>query len=329
MTVSSVTGGGLTWTLVVRSNGQGGTEVWRALATSPLSNATITANFSQTAPTSTITVMSFMGVDLNTDSGAIGATASTGAKTGAPTATLTTTRNNSLVIGVGTHYDNATARTVGSNQTIIHQFLATAAGDAYWVQRQNAATSSSGTAVTINDTAPTADSYNLAAVEVRAPVTGIYTISGTISPTAGGSGATVTLSGSASAVTTADTSGNYSFALLPNGTYTITPSLGGYLYSPTTQSVTVNGASVTGVSFTASVLQTVLSVAPTTMVFTSNQGGPYQCSRPSANIVNSGNGTLNFTASSDSAWLTATPASGSAPQNLQISANTSGLAIGT
>ena len=38
-----------------------------------------------------------------------------------------------------------------------------------------------------------------------------YTISGTISPSSGGSGATLTLSGRATGSTTADGSGNYSF----------------------------------------------------------------------------------------------------------------------
>ena len=42
------------------------------------------------------------------------------------------------------------------------------AGDTYWMQMQNAATTLSGTAVTINDTAPTGDRYNLAIVEVLA-----------------------------------------------------------------------------------------------------------------------------------------------------------------
>ncbi|HLH08324.1 MAG TPA: N,N-dimethylformamidase beta subunit family domain-containing protein [Terriglobales bacterium] len=331
MTVSSVTGGGLTWTLVVRSNAQGGSsEIWRAFATAPLSNATVSANFSQTAPDATITVMSFTGVDSTgtNGSGAIGANLATNAKSGAPTITLTTTRNNSLVIGVGNDYDNAINRTVGTNQTMVHQFLATGAGDTYWVQRQNAATPSSGTAVRINDTAPTGDSYNLAAVEILPPITGPYSITGTISPTTGGSGAAVTLSGSASAVTSADSSGNYSFASLPNGSYTVTPSLSGYVYTPGNQPVTISGASVTGVNFTVAPLSTILSVAPAALVFTGNQGG----SNPNAgtiSITNAGNGALSYTTSSDSAWLTASPATGTAPQQLQISANTSGLAIGT
>jgi len=85
---------------------------------------------------------------------------------------------------------------------------------------------------------------------------GTFSISGTITPTAGGSGATVTLSGAAPAVTTANTSGNYTFAGLANGTYTVTPSNIGYTFSPVSQSVMVNGANKTDVNFTATVQQT-------------------------------------------------------------------------
>jgi fibronectin type 3 domain-containing protein len=83
-----------------------------------------------------------------------------------------------------------------------------------------------------------------------------FSISGTITTTAGGSGATVTLSGAASASTTADSSGNYSFSSLANGTYTVTPSNTGFTFTPANQSVTVNGANVTGVNFTAAAQQT-------------------------------------------------------------------------
>jgi hypothetical protein len=68
-------------------------------------------------------------------------------------------------LGVGNDYDNAIARTVGVNQTLVHQFLAPF-GDTYWVQRQNAATPASGTIVTINDTAPAGDQFNLSIVDV-------------------------------------------------------------------------------------------------------------------------------------------------------------------
>jgi len=78
-----------------------------------------------------------------------------------------------------------------------------------------------------------------------------YSISGTISPAAGGNGATVTLSGATSATTTANSAGNYVFTGLANGTYAVTPSRTGYTFSPGAQGATVNGANVSGVNFTA------------------------------------------------------------------------------
>jgi hypothetical protein len=79
-----------------------------------------------------------------------------------------------------------------------------------------------------------------------------YSISGTISPVAGGSGATVTLTGASSATTTANASGAYTFTGLANGSYTVTPSNTGYTFAPASQNVTVNGANLTGVNFAAS-----------------------------------------------------------------------------
>src|SRR5215831_12829250 len=108
-TVTGITGGGLTWTLVVRANGQSGTsEIWRAFASATLSSVSVIATFSQ-AVVCSMTVMSFAGVDPSgiNGTGAIGATASTGASPVAPTATLVTTRNNSWVFGVGNEFDNA------------------------------------------------------------------------------------------------------------------------------------------------------------------------------------------------------------------------------
>jgi hypothetical protein len=78
-----------------------------------------------------------------------------------------------------------------------------------------------------------------------------FSISGTISPTTGGSGATVTLSGSRTATTTANSSGNYTFSGLGNGSYVVTPSKSGFKFGPTAETATINGANVTGVNFTA------------------------------------------------------------------------------
>ena len=49
----------------------------------------------------------------------------------------------------------------------------------------------------------------------------------------------------------ADANGNYTFAGVVNGSFTVTPSKSGYTFSPTSQPVNINGASQTGVNFTA------------------------------------------------------------------------------
>jgi hypothetical protein len=166
-TVKSVSGGGLTWVLVQRTNVQsGGAEIWRAFSALPLSNVIVTATLSQSIYSS-ISVLSFTGVDITgtNGSGAIGSTGTGNAIRGAPTANLTTTRSGSWVVGVGNDYDNAIARTPGSGQRLVHQFL-TPTGDTYWVQMQNTTTPNSGTIVSINDTAPTTDRYNLSICEI-------------------------------------------------------------------------------------------------------------------------------------------------------------------
>ena len=171
ITVSSVAGGGLTWVLVLRTNVQRGTsEIWRAFAPAPLTNVTATATLSQSVA-SAITVMTFTGVDTSgtNGSGAIGASRSANAASGAPTASLVTTRDNSWVFGVGNDFDRAITRTPGTGQSIVHQCwprLAIPVG-----QRQNNATPVGRTTVTINDTAPTTDRYNLSIVEIRSSLT--------------------------------------------------------------------------------------------------------------------------------------------------------------
>lgn len=77
-----------------------------------------------------------------------------------------------------------------------------------------------------------------------------YTISGSLSPASAGEGATVTLSGETSLTTIADASGNYSFAGLSNGSYTVKPSKPKATFSPTSQAVTIKDANAASVNFT-------------------------------------------------------------------------------
>jgi len=200
--VTGVAGGGLTWTLVGRANVQSGTaEIWRAFAVNPLSGVAVTATMNH-AVWSSMQIVSFTNVDTSgvNGAGAIGAIASANAASGAQTATLVTTRNNSWVYGVGSDFDQATARTIGANQTMVHQFLSPS-GDTYWMQRTTNAVPNSGTSVTINDTAPTADRWNLFIAEIRtsdAPDTIAPTASITAPADGATVGGTVTVTGSAS-----------------------------------------------------------------------------------------------------------------------------------
>jgi hypothetical protein len=169
-TVTGISGAGLTWVLVQRTNVQSGSsEIWRAFSPTTLTSVSVTATLSQSTAGS-MTVVSFSNVDTTgtNGSGAVGAAASANSPGGAPSATLVTTRANSLVFGVGNDFDQAVNRTIGPNQTMVNQYLATI-GDTYWVQRTSNAVAASGTSVTINDTAPAGDRYNLTICEIRAP----------------------------------------------------------------------------------------------------------------------------------------------------------------
>lgn len=158
---ASVTGGGLTWTLRQRANTQAGTaEIWQAVAPGPLTNATVTATQKSGSWQSSLTVAAYLGADTTT-----GAVVGASGPSGAPTATVITTRGGGWVWGVGTDWSSARSRTVGTGQTLIDQYLSPS-GDTYWLQRTNTQTPAAGTAVTINDTAPTVDMWDLAVVEV-------------------------------------------------------------------------------------------------------------------------------------------------------------------
>jgi hypothetical protein len=77
------------------------------------------------------------------------------------------------------------------------------------------------------------------------------TIGGAISPASDSAGTTVTLSGAASAATTADASGNYIFNGVSSGNYTVTPNQSGVVFTPLSQTVAINASSNASVNFHA------------------------------------------------------------------------------
>ncbi len=161
-TVTSVSGGGLTWRMRQLSNSQPGpSEIWTAAAPSILTNTTVKATLNSSYA-ALMTVVAFTGADT---SATAGATAGGNATTGAPSISLTTTKAGSWTWGVGNDWDRAVSRTVGANQTKVDEYLPSV-GDTYWVQRLTSPTAAAGTAVTLNDTAPINDHWNFAALEI-------------------------------------------------------------------------------------------------------------------------------------------------------------------
>jgi hypothetical protein len=114
---------------------------------------------------------------------------------------------------------------------------------------------------TPSSSAQTANGANIAGVNFTATGPG-YSISGSVSLQNGGArlqGVMMTISTNPPQTTTTDANGNYSISNMPNGTYTLTPSLSGAeaIFYPASMSVTVNGNNVPAQFFGANVGYTV------------------------------------------------------------------------
>jgi hypothetical protein len=87
---------------------------------------------------------------------------------------------------------------------------------------------------------------------------GAYSISGTVSGAAS-TGVNVSLTGAMTVSTTSDVNGNYRFTGLVKGTYSITPSLTGVIFKPSSLTVTINGSSASNQNFAELVTQVAAS----------------------------------------------------------------------
>ena len=86
-----------------------------------------------------------------------GAAAAAGAASGAPSVSLKTTESESSCSASATTTTTPAARTLGSNQVMLSQYLDTKTGDTYWSQYIGAVTGPAGESVTLNDIAPAAN----------------------------------------------------------------------------------------------------------------------------------------------------------------------------
>ena len=300
----TVSGAGLTWSLVRRVNAQAGTsEIWKASAASALTNVSVTSTPASGSYYQSLTVVMFSGA------AGVGSSAGANAVTGSPAVVLTTTQRGSLIYGVGNDWDRAIARTPGAGQVLFHQYLPPA-GDTFWFQNLTSASAGPGLQAQLNDTAPTTDRWNLAAVEILPAVTQTsWSVTGTLSPSSGGAGATLTLSGTAAATTTADSAGNYIFSSLANGSYTVTPAKSGYAFAPANQSVTVSGANVTGINFAAQPVVVSGNVSGATGVTIMLTGGATTTTDALGNYTFSPVASGTYTVTPAKSGYTFTPAS--------------------
>ena len=164
---SQVTGAGLTWTLVKRSNAQrGDSEIWTAKPAGSLTNATVTAEtIGSSGWYGSLTVIAFKNAS------GVGIAGAASAPSGAPDIYLPGIAEGNWVFAVGNDWDGAVARTPVAGQVLVHQRVETAVGDTFWVQSTLAPSTAPGQ-VEIRDSAPTNHQWNFAAAEIVATHSG-------------------------------------------------------------------------------------------------------------------------------------------------------------
>ena len=168
-----------------------------------------------------------------------------------PTYTISGTVNGAVISGVTITLAGTSSGSALTDASGHYSFSGLANGSYTITPSKTGYTFSPTTvSVTVNNADMTGQSFTATAI-----TTPTYTISGRVSGDVV-SGVTITLTGTGSSSLTTDSSGNYSFSGAANGSYTITPSMSGYTFSPASISIMVNNANVTGKNFTAAAITT-------------------------------------------------------------------------
>jgi hypothetical protein len=257
-----------------------------------------------------LAALEYSGVDPNNPVNATAVGTGTVGANGAPvTGNLTTTVANTKL--VATSWDSNESYTATGNgsgyATDVAAGIASLSGGSGWPN------------LTEDRTAATTGTWNATASSQPAVVDWVIQL--------------VALAPIATAMATADASGNYNFSNLSNGSYTVTPSNPGVMFTPASRGVTINSASVTGINFTAQGAGSgpVVSLSATNLSF-GNQPVNTTSAAQTVTLTNTGNSTLTITSivtSGDYAQTSTCGASVAASANCTISVKFTPTATGT
>jgi hypothetical protein len=158
---ATLSGGGMTWYRISRDNPAGtDTEVWAALPSGRLSGAAVKVTGGVKGYSEVLTIVAFK------NAAGIGPESFASAASGAPKGTLKTQASNAWVFAVGADWHKYLPRSAGAGQLVIFEVNAPGGATA-WVQATDTVTAASGTTVTINDSKPSSDPFDLLLVGIQ------------------------------------------------------------------------------------------------------------------------------------------------------------------
>jgi hypothetical protein len=157
---ATVTGAGLKWKLIKRSDaGAGDAEIWAATAPSVLDGATVTSKLDNSGYDQDLSIIAMEGLK------GVGASSTASGTGGSPRLTLTTSNPTSLVYAVADARGGVT-RTLPAGWLGFGQWIDRTSQSTYWSQYTNWPTGASGTLVPVTASAPSGGRWNMAAVEL-------------------------------------------------------------------------------------------------------------------------------------------------------------------
>jgi hypothetical protein len=143
-----------------------------------------------------------------------------------------------------------------------------------------------------------------------------YAVSGSVLSSSGTAlpGATVTLTGSSASIATTDANGAYTFTGAANGIYTLSVSLSGYTFSPTSIQVVVNNGNMAGQNFAGTGNPQAFSISGTVTSGSSGLSG--------ATVMLTGASTFTTTTNVNGAYTITGSANGTYTLSVSLSGYT-------